>query len=120
MDIIQLVFGFGERRRFCDLPAGDVLERATSHGAFFGLLGGTLTSALFHALIGGWQHPGVKAAISGVVQVFPSDMAQNFWLAAVRVHPCFVLTLVHLAGDAADEDRRRTQGLGLFADAGRS
>ena len=95
MDIIQLVFGFVNAPLFATFLLGMFWKRATSHGAFFGLLGGTLTSALFHALTSAVGNiPGVKGGYLGVVQVFPSDMAQNFWLAAFAFTACFVLTLV--------------------------
>ena len=38
--------------------------------------------------------PGIKGGYLGVVQTFPSDMAQNFWLASFAFIVCFVLTLV--------------------------
>ncbi|MCX6899944.1 MAG: sodium:solute symporter family protein [Verrucomicrobia bacterium] len=95
MDIIQLVFGFVNAPLFATFLLGMFWKRATSHGAFFGLLGGTLTSALFHALTSAVGNtPGVKGGYLGVVQIFPSDMAQNFWLAAFAFTACFVLTLV--------------------------
>ncbi len=95
MDIIQLVFGFVNAPLFATFLLGMFWKRATSHGAFFGLLGGTLTSALFHALTSAAGNvPGIKGGYLGVLQVFPSDMAQNFWLASFAFTACFVLTLV--------------------------
>ena len=38
--------------------------------------------------------PGVKGGYLAVVQTFPSEMAQNFWLASFAFIVCFVLTLV--------------------------
>ena len=41
------------------------------------------TSALFHSLtLAGENTPGIKGGYLGVVHTFPSEMAQNFWLAA--------------------------------------
>ncbi len=95
MYIIQLVFGFVNAPLFATFLLGMFWKRTTSHGAFFGLLGGTLTSALFHALTSAVGNaPGVKGGYLGVLQVFPSDMAQNFWLAAFAFTACFMLTLV--------------------------
>jgi len=95
MDIIQLVFGFVNAPLFATFLLGMFWRRTTSHGAFFGLLGGTLTSALFHALTSAVGNaPGIKGGYLGIVQVFPSDMAQNFWLAAFAFTACLVLTLV--------------------------
>jgi SSS family solute:Na+ symporter len=106
MDIIQLVFGFVNAPLFATFLLGMFWKRTTSHGAFFGLLGGTLTSALFHALTtatgnvlgikGGYLWCLLGKTLSDVPQrvVFPSDMAQNFWLAAFAFTACFGLTLV--------------------------
>jgi SSS family solute:Na+ symporter len=69
-------------------------KRTTSTGAFFGLLLGTLTSALFHSLTSAVGNvPGIKGGYLGVAHIFPSDMAQNFWLASFAFTVCFVLTL---------------------------
>ena len=95
MDIIQLVFGFVNAPLFATFLFGMFWKRTTSTGAFLGLLLGTLTSALFHSLTSAVGNvPGIKGGYLGVVQVFPSDMAQNFWLASFAFTVCFVLTLV--------------------------
>ena len=94
MDIIQLVFGFVNAPLFATFLFGMFWKRTTSTGAFLGLLLGTLTSALFHSLTSAVGNvPGIKGGYLGVVQVFPSDMAQNFWLASFAFTVCFVLTL---------------------------
>lgn len=94
MDIIQLVFGFVNAPLFATFLFGMFWKRTTSTGAFLGLLGGTATSALFHSLTSAVGNtPGIKGGYLGVVQVFPSDMAQNFWLASFAFTVCFVLTL---------------------------
>jgi SSS family solute:Na+ symporter len=70
-------------------------KRTTGTGAFLGLFGGIASSALFHALtIAQGNVPGIKGGYLKVVQVFPSEMAQNFWLAAFAFIACFTLTLV--------------------------
>jgi SSS family solute:Na+ symporter len=95
MDIIQLVFGFVNAPLFATFLFGMFWKRTTSTGAFLGLLGGTGTSALFHSLTSAVGNtPGIKGGYLGVLQVFPSDMAQNFWLASFAFIVCFVLTLV--------------------------
>src|ERR1017187_49117 len=94
MDIIQLVFGFVNEPLFATFLLGMFWARTTSTGAFFGLLAGTGTSALFHALTSAvGNDPGIKGGYLSVVKVFPSDMAQNFWLASFAFTVCFVLTL---------------------------
>ncbi len=95
MDIIQLVFGFVNAPLFATFLLGMFWKRTTGTGAFLGLLGGTGTSALFHALtIAAGNHPGIKGGYLSVAQTFPSEMAQNFWLATFAFTACFVLTLV--------------------------
>ncbi|MCX8155906.1 MAG: sodium:solute symporter family protein [Verrucomicrobiae bacterium] len=95
MDVIQLVFGFVNAPLFATFLHGMFWARATSTGAFWGLLGGTATSALFHALtLAKDNTPGLKGGYLHVVHVFPSEMAQNFWLAAFAFTACFLLTLV--------------------------
>jgi SSS family solute:Na+ symporter len=94
MDIIQLVFGFVNAPLFATFLLGMFWKRTTSHGAFFGLLGGISTSALFHALtLAQGNLPGVKGGYLGVLANFPSDMAQNFWLASFAFIACFTITL---------------------------
>jgi hypothetical protein len=94
MDIIQLVFGFVNAPLFATFVLGMFWARTTSHGAFFGLLAGTGASALFHATtLAVGNAPGIKGGYLGVLAVFPSEMAQNFWLATVAFGVCFFLTL---------------------------
>jgi SSS family solute:Na+ symporter len=95
MDIIQLVFGFVNAPLFATFLLGMFWKRATSHGAFFGLCGGTLTSMLFHGCtIAAGNAPGIKGAWIANLQTFPSEMAQNFWLASFAFLSCLVLTVV--------------------------
>jgi len=94
MDVVQLVFGFVNAPLFATFVLGMFWARTTAHGAFFGLLGGTLTSALFHALtIATGNAPGIKGGYLGVAATFPSEMAQNFWLASFAFIVCFTLTV---------------------------
>jgi SSS family solute:Na+ symporter len=93
MDIIQLVFGFVNAPLFATFLLGMFWARTTATGAFVGLLLGTATSAVFHATtIAVGNVPGVKGGYLAQVATFPSDMAQNFWLAAFAFTVCFVLT----------------------------
>jgi SSS family solute:Na+ symporter len=89
------VFGFVNAPLFATFLLGMFWKRTTGTGAFLGLFGGIASSALFHALtIAKGNMPGVKGGYLGVHQIFPSDMAMNFWLAAFAFTACFVLTLV--------------------------
>ena len=88
-DFLQLVFSFVNAPLFATFLLGMFWKRATGHGAFFGLLGGTLAAAATHGLTvaegkGGWL---------ANVHHFPSPMAQNFWIAIVAWTTCFVLTI---------------------------
>lgn len=93
MDIIQLVFGFVNAPLFATFLLGMFWKRTTGTGAFLGLFAGIAGSALFHAVtIAAGNTPGVKGGYLGVMQTFPSEMAQNFWLASVAFLVCFILT----------------------------
>ena len=58
MDMLQLVFAFVNAPLFATFLLGMFWRRATGHGAFFGLLAGTLAAALHHGL----TLPGGRAA----------------------------------------------------------
>ena len=102
MNVIQLVFGFVNAPLFATFLLGMFWARTTGTGAFLGLIIGTCTSALFHALTiytGGT--PGLQGAYlwhmlghSTVPDscILPSSMAQNFWLASFAFISCFVFT----------------------------
>jgi SSS family solute:Na+ symporter len=95
MDIIQLVFGFVNAPIFATFLLGMFWKRTTGTGAFLGLFGGIASSAVFHSMtIAQGNLPGVKGGYVHVMQIFPSEMAQNFWLAAFSFIVCFTLTLV--------------------------
>ena len=102
MDIIQLVFGFVNAPLFATFLLGMFWARTTGTGAFLGLFGGIAGSTLFHALTtvksnlaaDGHVINLMKGGYLGVHATFPSEMAQNFWLAAFAFIICFTLTLV--------------------------
>src|SRR5262245_12645657 len=50
MDMLQLVFGFVNAPLFATFLLGMFWKRATGHGAFVGLLSGTLAAAIHHGL----------------------------------------------------------------------
>jgi len=95
MDMLQLVFAFVNAPLFATFLLGMFWKRTTGHGAFTGLLGGTMAAALHHALTlpqGGV--PGVKGGWIATMHVYPSEMAQNFWTAIYAWTTCFVVTIV--------------------------
>jgi SSS family solute:Na+ symporter len=96
MDAVQLIFSFVNAPLFATFLLGMFWARTTSHGAFFGLLCGTATSALFHfCTIATGNEPGfIKGAAIANLCTFPSDMAKNFWMATVAFSSCFVLTII--------------------------
>ena len=111
MDFLQLVFGFVNAPVFATFLLGMFWKRATGHGAFFGLLAGTLAAVVFHGisspqpLAPGETLPWIKGAWLGCHISFTSSMAQNFWLAIVAWSVCFVVTiLVSLATSRTKSD----------------
>ena len=95
MDMLQLVFAFVNAPLFATFLLGMFWKRTTGHGAFTGLLAGTMTAALHHSLtlpVG--AGPGVKGGWLALVHTYPSEMAQNFWTAIFAWTACFVVTIV--------------------------
>jgi SSS family solute:Na+ symporter len=69
-------------------------KRASGHGAFFGLLGGSVAAALHHGLtLPRAASPGFKGGWLAVLDSYPSEMAQNFWTAIYAFTACLVLTV---------------------------
>jgi SSS family solute:Na+ symporter len=96
MDMLQLVFAFVNAPLFATFLLGMFWRRATGHGAFFGLVIGTLAAAAHHGLtLPEGAVPGIKGAFLGTtLHVYPSEMAQNFWTAIVAWTTCFLATIV--------------------------
>ena len=88
-------------------------KRATGHGAFYGLLAGTICAMIFHGISApvplgkiGDGIPWVQGAWLGAKVGFTSSMAQNFWLAIVAWSFCFVITI----GVSLATKRTKTDG----------
>ncbi len=100
MDILQLVFAFVNAPLFATFMPGMFWRRTTGHGAFFGLVAGTLAAAVHHGLAlskgasvglkGGW----LAGDAASVWHLYPSEMAQNFWTAIYAWTVCFIATIV--------------------------
>jgi len=96
MDLLQLVFAFVNAPLFATFLLGMFTRWATGHGAFFGLLSGSLAAAAHHGLtLPAGASPGLKGGFLGpILHHYPSEMAQNFWTAIYAWSCCFVLTVV--------------------------
>ncbi len=107
MDMLQLVFAFVNAPLFATFLLGMFWKRATGHGAFSGLLSGTLAAAIHHGLtLSEGAIPGIKGGWLAVIHNYPSEMAQNFWTAIYAWTTCFVVTiLVSLVTKAPEESR---------------
>lgn len=96
MDLLQLVFAFINAPLFGTFLAGMFWSRATGHGAFVGLVAGTVAASLHHGLTH-VEH--VATGVSGggwiaVLHTYPSPMAQNFWTAIMSFCVCVLLTVL--------------------------
>src|SRR6267154_2558280 len=77
MDLLQLVFAFVNAPLFGTFLAGMFWKRATGHGAFVGLVSGTVAAAVHHGLsIPKGAVAGVKGGWLSIVHTYPSEMAQ--------------------------------------------
>jgi SSS family solute:Na+ symporter len=90
MDLLQLVFGFVNAPLFATFLLGMFWKRGTGHGAFSGLVTGTVAASLTWCLTVAEG----KGGILGTVHTFPSAMAQSFWIALVAFTSCFLVTLL--------------------------
>ncbi len=112
MDMLQLVFGFVNAPLFATFLLGMFWKRATGHGAFWGLLGGTVAAAVFHGLSGVGGSGGGNWIKGGWITpryLFHSEMGQNFNLAIVAWTACLVLTVaISLATTRTKTDEQLT------------
>jgi SSS family solute:Na+ symporter len=111
MDVLQLVFAFINAPLFATFALGMFWRRPNGHGAFVGLIAGTLAAAIHQGLtLPAHAVAGLKGGWLGIAHWYPSEMAQNFWTAIVAWTACFCVTIaVSLATGAPD--RRDLQGL---------
>ncbi len=89
-DFLQLVFSFVNGPLFATFLLGMFWKRTTSHGAFFGLLAGTVAATLTHGLTiaegkGGWIAPLFE---------IKSGMGQAFIVASVSWIANFFTTII--------------------------
>jgi solute:Na+ symporter, SSS family len=95
MDVLQLVFAFVNAPLFATFALGMFWRRATGHGAFVGLVSGTLGAAIHHGLtLPAGAVPGLKGGYFGLLHTFPSELAQTFWTAITAFTTCAVVTIL--------------------------
>ncbi|NJD20739.1 MAG: sodium/solute symporter [Gemmatimonadetes bacterium] len=114
MDFLQLVFAFVNAPLFATFLLGMFWKRTTGHGAFWGLVSGTLAAALHHGLT---LPAGAAAGIKGgwlaatPLHLYPSEMAQNFWTAIWAWSVCFAATIVISLATARTKSDEDLKGL---------
>jgi SSS family solute:Na+ symporter len=105
MDMLQLVFAFVNAPLLATFLLGMFWKRTTGHGAFIGLISGTVGAAIHHGLtLPTGAQVGVKGGWFGVLHVYPSELAQAFWTAIVAWTACFLVTIIVSAFTRPRED----------------
>jgi len=96
MDFLQLIFAFINAPLFATFLLGMFTRRTTGHGAFYGLIAGTIAAAIHHGLTApAGLHSQIKGGWLGTnVHHYHSEMAQNFWTAIYAFAACFVVTVL--------------------------
>lgn len=95
MEFLQLVFAFVNAPLFATFALGMFWKRSTGHGAFWGLVAGTVAPAVHHGIsLAVGSSPGVKGGYFGAILSYPSEMAQTFWTAIAAFTTCFVVTII--------------------------
>jgi SSS family solute:Na+ symporter len=105
MDALQLVFSIVNAPLFATFLLGMFWKRTTGHGAFTGLVSGTVAALLHHGLtIPTNAVPGMHGGWIAILHHYPSDMAQNFWTAIFAFSVNLIVTIVvSLATKRRDE-----------------
>src|SRR5947209_3467757 len=95
MDLLQLVFAFVNAPLFATFALGMFWKRTTGHGAFIGLISGTLAAAIHHGVsLAAGSVPGVKGGYFGTHIVYRSELGQTFWTAIAAWVTCFIVTII--------------------------
>ena len=95
MDALQLVFSIVNAPLFATFLLGMFWKRTTGHGAFTGLISGTLAALVHHGLtIPGDSAAGIHGGWIAVLHHYPSDMAQNFWTAIFAFSTNLLVTII--------------------------
>jgi solute:Na+ symporter, SSS family len=95
MDALQLIFSMVNAPLFATFLLGMFWKRTTGHGAFTGLVAGTLGALAHHGLtLPANAAPGLHGGWIHLVHTYPSDMAQNFWTAIFAFTINLVVTVI--------------------------
>ena len=111
MDLLQLVFGFVNAPLFATFLFGMFWRRTTGHGAFTGLLAGTMAAAVHHGLtLPTGAHAGVKGGWFGVLHIIGARWRRLFGRRSLPGRPVS-WSRSRFAGHATEEIRRELSGL---------
>ena len=106
MDVVQLVFGFVNAPVFATFLLGMFWKRTTGTGAFYGLIGGIATSAVFHSLtIATGNAPGIKGGYLPRRTDFPERNGAEFLARQLCLYRMFDFDRGHFAGHGAKQIR---------------
>src|SRR5262249_4401992 len=107
MDMLQLVFAFVNAPLLATFLLGMFWKRTTGHGAFVGLISGTIAAAIHHGLsLPAGATVGIKGGWLGkTVHTYHSEMAQNFGTAIFAWTTCFIVTVVVSLATKPREDK---------------
>ena len=91
-------------RPFC-LECSGSARQETPH--ISGCCAGTLAAAVHHGLtLPKGAVAGIKGGWLGLVNTYPSEMAQNFWAATIAWSACFIVTIIVSLCDQTTENQR--------------
>ncbi|HUR00839.1 MAG TPA: hypothetical protein VM166_15415, partial [Gemmatimonadaceae bacterium] len=80
---------------FATFALGMFWKRTTGHGAFVGLLSGTIAAMIHHGIsLAAGAVPGVKGGFFGAHILYRSELGQTFWTAISAWVTCFVVTII--------------------------
>ena len=95
MDALQLIFSLVNAPLFATFLLGMFWKRTTGHGAFVGLIAGTITALLHHGFTLPTEAiPGIHGGWIAVLHRYPSDMGQNFWTAIFSFSVNLIVTVM--------------------------
>ncbi len=95
MDALQLIFSIVNAPLFATFLLGMFWKRTTGHGAFTGLIAGTLAALVHHGLtLPAAAGAGIHGGWIYILHRYPSDMAQNFWTAIFAFSANLIVTVI--------------------------